>query len=324
MTRANVFGLAIFMAVLIGGSFIETISQWRRTRPAALMRARLATLDAGPASLEPVPAAAGTALFRERRRTSRLWGHLDERLTRFEVVGGKRGVQAAIALAVVMAMVALFVGCIDVVPSWAAALLFVVLPLASLVAAFRMMAGRLRMRMLNAFPDALDLMVRAVRTGVPVMRALEIVADECAQPVAGEFRLIADALRLGIELETVLTSAMQRLRIPEFSFFCVALLLQRETGGPLGETLEGLADIIRARKEVRQKTRALTAESRLASRIIACVPLVIFGSLYLIDRDYVNVLLDTSAGHLILIAAASLLTTGLIVIQRVAQLDTPR
>jgi Flp pilus assembly protein TadB len=100
------------------------------------------------------------------------------------------------------------------------------------------------------------------------------------------------------------------------------LLLQRETGGPLGETLEGLADIIRARKDLKQKTQALTAESRLASRIIACVPFVIFGALYVIDRDYALTLVNTRDGHFILVTAVSLLVFGMLVIQRIGRLDT--
>ncbi|WP_206951714.1 type II secretion system F family protein [Trinickia acidisoli] len=322
MSAANVFGFAVFAAVIFLGLIAQTAAKALRTRPAALMRARLATIDQAPGTVEEV--AQATALFREPGRHLRVWARLDERLLRFETVGGKSGLRLSLAASVGSVFVALATSRIDVVPVWATAILAVLLPIVTLLGTFRFFAERLRMRLLNVFPDALDLMVRAVRTGVPVMRALEIVADECAPPIAGEFRQIADALHLGIELETVLASAMKRLRIPEFSFFCVALLLQRETGGPLGETLEGLADIIRARKDIKLKTRALTAESRLASRIIACVPLVIFGALYVINRDYVRVLTDTRAGHLILVTAASLLTFGLLVIQRLGRLDTSR
>lgn len=322
MSAANVFALAVFAAVVLIGMIVQTIAEALRTRPAALVRARLAAID--PAVAVGEDDGEQAALFRDPRRRLRIWARLDERILRFETVGGKTGLRVSIAAACASVGVAVFVARIDVVPMWAGAILVFALPAVTMLGMFRYFADRLRMRLLNVFPDALDLMVRAVRTGVPVMRALEIVADECAQPIAGEFRQIADSLHLGIELETVLASAMQRLRIPEFSFFCVALLLQRETGGPLGETLEGLADIIRARKDIKQKTRALTAESRLASRIIACVPFVIFGALYAIDRDYARILLDTSAGHIILVTAALLLSFGLLVIQRLGRLETTR
>lgn len=319
MSAANVFALAVFAAVLLTGLIVQTVLRAVRNRPAALVRARLATIDQAPVVIEEDES---TALFRTPGRRLRIWARLDERILRFETVGGKIGLRVSIASACASVGIALVISRVDVMPMWAGAALVVVLPVATLLGMFRFFADRLRMRLLNVFPDALDLMVRAVRTGVPVMRALEIVADECAQPIAGEFRQIADSLHLGIELETILEGAMQRLRIPEFSFFCVALLLQRETGGPLGETLEGLADIIRARKDLKQKTQALTAESRLASRIIACVPFVIFGALYVIDRDYALTLVNTRDGHLILVTAVSLLVFGMLVIQRIGRLDT--
>ena len=320
MNRANLFALAAFVTVFSTGLLSHAARQIMRTRPAALMRARLFALNAAAAPAGDDTSAA--ALFHEQTRRWRFWTWLDDRLRRIEIVGGKVGLRLTAAVVTAAIAVAIGIARIDVVPGWAGPLLFVALPLAALRSFYKMLIERFRLRMLNVFPDALDLMVRAVRAGVPVVRAIEIVADECAQPLAAEFRQIADGLQLGIELETVLNEAMRRLRIPEFSFFCVALLLQRETGGSLGETLEGLADIIRGRKEVRQKTRALTAESRLASRVIACVPPVILGALYVTNRDYARVLLDTHAGHMILAVSAVLLVSGLLIIQRVAKLDT--
>lgn len=319
MSRANVFALAVFAGVMLAGLIAQTIVRALRTRPAAIVRARLAAIGQVPVVVEDDQS---MALFREPGRRLRIWARLDERILRFETVGGKTGLRVSVAAASASIGLALIIARIDVVPTWAGVVLAIALPIFTLLGMFRFFADRLRMRLLNVFPDALDLMVRAVRTGVPVMRALEIVADECAQPIAGEFRQIADSLHLGIELETILEGAMERLRIPEFSFFCVALLLQRETGGPLGETLEGLADIIRARKDIKQKTRSLTAESRLASRIIACVPFVMFAALYEIDRDYARLLLDTRSGHQILMIAAALLVFGMLVIQRIGRLDT--
>lgn len=320
MSRANLFALAVFVTVFSTGLLLNAALQVMRARPAALMRARLFALDAAAATAGDD---AGVAtLFHEQTRRLRFWTWLDDRLRRIEIVGGKFGPRLAGVVAAAAIAVAIGIARIDVVPAWAGPVLLAVLPLAALRAFYKMLIERFRLRMLGVFPDALDLMVRAVRAGVPVVRAIEIVADECAQPLAAEFRRIADGLQLGIELETVLNEAMRRLRIPEFSFFCVALLLQRETGGSLGETLEGLADIVRGRKEVRQKTRALTAESRLASRVIACVPPVVLGALYTINRDYAQVLISTHAGHMILVASGVLLVSGLVIIQRIAKLDT--
>ncbi|CAJ5199165.1 type II secretion system protein [Burkholderia pseudomallei] len=104
----------------------------------------------------------------------------------------------------------------------------------------------------------------------------------------------------------------------------MCLVLQRETGGNLTETLENLSGIIRTRRDIRMKTRALTAEGRIASKIIAAVPFAIAGFLFVVNRPYVNLLFHTRAGHKMLILAAVLLTVGLAMIRKIANLDTSR
>lgn len=322
MSAPNVFALAVFFAVLVSGLIAHTARQVLRSRPAAVMRARLAELgEVSDVPADDRPADAAT-LFHERNRRVKLWARLDDRLRYLEVVSGKNGLRLAALVVVAAAIAAVGIARIDVMPSWSLPVLLVVLPAFGVNWISRQLVERFRLAFLNVFPDALELMVRAVRAGVPTVRAIEIVADECAAPVSLEFRKIADSLRLGIELERILNESMHRLRVPEFSFFCVALLLQRETGGPLSDTLEGLSDIVRSRKDVRMKSRALTAESRLASRIIACVPPLVFGLLYTVNREYVQILLDTKPGHMIVVASGALLTFGLIVIQKIAKLDT--
>jgi Flp pilus assembly protein TadB len=104
----------------------------------------------------------------------------------------------------------------------------------------------------------------------------------------------------------------------------VCLVLQRETGGNLSETLENLSSIIRMRRDIRMKTKALTAEGRIASKIISAVPFAIMAFLYVVNRPYVELLFHTRAGHKMLILAAVLLTVGLSMIRKISNLDTSR
>ena len=169
--------------------------------------------------------------------------------------------------------------------------------------------SRYQRQFLDIFPDALDLIVRAVSSGLPAPEAIELVSREVRPPVGTEFQRLVDALRIGTELEEALQSAAERIRVPDFRFFAVSLLLQRQTGGGIAETLSNLGGIIRQRKALRLKARALTAEAHASAAIVATTPFVAGVGLFLIDRDLMTVLVFDPRGRFMLgIAVASLLT----------------
>jgi tight adherence protein B len=186
------------------------------------------------------------------------------------------------------------------------------------------MVARFRERFLTAFPDTLDLIIRAVRAGIPATQAICTAGVESEEPVRSTFRTMGDALLVGAELKEVLERAARRLQLADFSFFATCLILQRETGGNLGDTLENLSGIVRTRREIRSKSKALTAEGRIASKMISAVPFAIMGFLSLVNRPYVQVLFSTRAGHKILTLSAVLMTVGLWMIRKISNLDTSR
>ena len=173
----------------------------------------------------------------------------------------------------------------------------------------RFAQSRYQRQFLNLFPDALDLIVRAVRSGLPAPEAIELATHEVRPPVGTEFKQILDELRIGTEMEEALQRAADRIRVPDFRFFAVSLLLQRQTGGGIAETLSNLSGIIRQRKALRMKARALTAEAQASAAIIASTPFVAGVGLFVINRDLVSVLFIDPRGRFLLgIAVASLLT----------------
>jgi Flp pilus assembly protein TadB len=173
----------------------------------------------------------------------------------------------------------------------------------------RFAQSRYQRKFLEIFPDALDLIVRAVRSGLPAPEAIELVTHEVRPPVATEFRNILDELRIGTEMDEALQRAADRIRVPDFRFFAVSLLLQRQTGGGIAETLSNLSGIIRQRKALRMKARALTAEAQASAAIIATAPFVAGVGLFVINRDLIAVLFIDPRGRFMLgIAVASLLT----------------
>src|SRR6266699_19536 len=115
---------------------------------------------------------------------------------------------------------------------------------------------------INLFPDAIDLMVRALRSGLPISEAIIMASHEIGDPIGSEFRTIESGMRLGRDLESLLWDIGKRIDAPEFRFFIIALSVQRETGGNLAETLSNLADVLRRRRQMRAKVHAMASEAR--------------------------------------------------------------
>lgn len=165
--------------------------------------------------------------------------------------------------------------------------------------------------LLNQLPDAIGLVVRATRAGIPVSESLRMVCAELGEPIAPLFRRIVDETAVGVDLETVLARASANVRLPEFRFFAVTLVLQRETGGNLTEPLENLADMIRQRRRVRLRTRALTSEARSSAAVLAALPFLAGGGLFVLNPDYARRLIDEPSGNMMLAVAGGLLIVGI-------------
>ncbi|MGH7076160.1 MAG: type II secretion system F family protein [Stellaceae bacterium] len=153
------------------------------------------------------------------------------------------------------------------------------------------------------FPDAIDLIVRAVRAGLPVIAAMEAAGNETPEPVGREFRRVIADTRIGLSIEEALARAAARIGIIEFNFFVASVQLQRESGGNLTETLATLSAVLRRRDELRAKTKALTAEARMSATVLAAMPFVTAGAIMAITPGYFKPLFKDPIGGYILGAA---------------------
>ena len=138
------------------------------------------------------------------------------------------------------------------------------------------------------FPDAIELMVRGLRSGLPITETLGIVAGEIPGPVGLEFRAVADKMKIGRTMEAALQETADRLGTPEFQFFVITLAIQRETGGNLAETLSNLADVLRKRAQMKLKIRAMSSESKASAYIVGSLPFVVFTLVWLINPSYMD------------------------------------
>ena len=138
------------------------------------------------------------------------------------------------------------------------------------------------------FPDAIELMVRGLRSGLPITETLGIVAGEIPGPVGIEFRMVSDKMKIGRTMESALQDTADRLGTPEFQFFVITLAIQRETGGNLAETLSNLADVLRKRAQMKLKIRAMSSESKASAWIVGSLPFVVFTLVWFINPTYMS------------------------------------
>jgi tight adherence protein B len=155
-----------------------------------------------------------------------------------------------------------------------------------------MVVGTLISRRVGAFtakfPDAIELMVRGLRSGLPISETLTIVGQEIQDPIGLEFRAITDRIRIGKSMDSALQEAADKMGTPEIQFFCITLAIQRETGGNLAETLSNLSEVLRKRAQMKLKIRAMSSESKASAYIIGALPFLVFGVIYFVSPSYMG------------------------------------
>ena len=138
------------------------------------------------------------------------------------------------------------------------------------------------------FPDAIELLVRGLRSGLPISETLGIVGAEIPGPVGDEFRSVVDKIKIGRTMDVALQETADRLNTPEFQFFVITLQIQRETGGNLAETLSNLSEVLRKRMQMKLKIRAMSSESKASAYIIGSLPFIVFFLIYQINPEYIG------------------------------------
>ncbi|KXV10938.1 secretion system protein [Caballeronia megalochromosomata] len=324
MSTVDLVTFGTFAVALLLGVMLLVVQDMRRQRPDARIQARVQAAFPATGSNGRETRHEDSDLFTFSRNDNVFSRWFAPKIARLKTVAGAGGLRAVIITAVVAEVLALAMSKLLPLPAFATPALVFGLPVLGAMQAYRFLVERFKRRFLDGFPDLIDLIVRAVRAGVPVTHVMGVASSECAEPLKSEFQLMGDGLKVGLDLEEVLATAVTRIGIPDFSFFCVCLLLQRETGGQLGETLENLAGIVRRRREIRQKTKALTGEARITTKILASVPFFILGSMFMLNRAYLMVLFETSGGQKVLTCAAISLAMGLGIVHKMSKLDTAR
>ncbi len=173
----------------------------------------------------------------------------------------------------------------------------------------------------EAFPDALDLLARAVRAGHAFTTGFELIATEMPEPVAGEFRTTYDQQNLGLPLREALQNLIERVPSGDVRLFVTALQIQRESGGNLAEILDNLSEVIRARFTLYRHIKTVTAEGRMSLYFLMVLPIAAGILMYLSNPDYMTPLIEEPLGHLFLQVAVGLQIVGFFVIRKIASME---
>lgn len=188
---------------------------------------------------------------------------------------------------------------------------------------FSRVESKRRSALLWQFPDALAMIVRAIRVGVPVIDAVRNVSLAAPNPTASEFHRLVEQIAIGTPLDEAVTELAVRTGLAEYRFFATALSLQTQTGGTLSETLENLADVIRKRAALKARGHAMTAEARTSSSILALLPVLTGIMLYLLNPSYIMILFTDPTGKVFFSSAVIMLILGMLAIRAIIKSVLP-
>lgn len=179
-----------------------------------------------------------------------------------------------------------------------------------------MAVARRQKKFTDHFADAMDIIVRGVRTGLPLNDCLKIIAHESPEPLAGEFLRVVEAEGLGIPIEVCLERMYERMPLSEVNFFATVLNIQKTTGGNLGESLSNLANVLRGRKLLREKIKSLSAEAKMSAIIIGFLPIGVMTLITIVAPDYMSELYTTPTGHRNLMIGAGMMVAGTTIMRK--------
>lgn len=188
-----------------------------------------------------------------------------------------------------------------------------------LVIKFR--ASRRQKKFLEEFPNAVDVIVRGVKAGLPLVDCMRIISKDSQEPVKSEFLAIIEEQAIGVPLGEAISKLPQRMPLAEANFFAIVITIQAQAGGSLSEALAGLSKVLRGRKQMKAKITAMSQEAKSSAGIIGSLPFFVSGIIYLVAPQYIIVLWTTSAGNMILVGCAVSMALGSLVMRNMINFD---
>ena len=176
-------------------------------------------------------------------------------------------------------------------------------------------------KFLQAFPDAVDVIVRGIKAGLPLLDSLKLIAAEAQEPVRSEFRSIIETQMIGIPIGEACLKLYERMPVPEANFFGIVISIQQRAGGNLSEALGNLSRVLRDRKKMKAKIQAMSMEAKASAAIIGALPLAVMMLVYITSPQYISLLWTEPFGRMMLAASAVWMSCGIFVMRRMINFD---
>jgi tight adherence protein B len=176
-------------------------------------------------------------------------------------------------------------------------------------------------KFLNAFPDAVDIIVRGVKAGLPLLDCMKMITVEAPEPLKTEFRAIVETQAIGMPLGEACAKLYERTPVPEANFFAIVISIQQKAGGNLSEALGNLSRVLRDRKKMKAKIQAMSQEAKASASIIGSLPIAVMTLVYITSPQYMSLLFTEPLGHLMLAGSAIWMTMGVLVMKKMINFD---
>jgi tight adherence protein B len=176
-------------------------------------------------------------------------------------------------------------------------------------------------KFLAGFPDAVDIIVRGIKAGLPLLDSLRIITTDAPEPLKSEFRAILETQTVGIPIGDACGKLYERIPVPEANFFGIVISIQQRAGGNLSEALGNLSRVLRDRKKMKNKIQAMSMEAKASASIIACLPPAVAGLVYLTSPQYIELLWTHPTGRMMLMMCAAWMFIGVLVMRKMINFD---
>jgi tight adherence protein B len=182
-------------------------------------------------------------------------------------------------------------------------------------------AKKRQKQFMEEFPNAIDAIVRGIRSGLPLNDCFRLIAQEAKEPLKGEFRSIVESQTMGVSIGDAAEKIYSRIPLSEVNFFAIVIQIQAKSGGNLGEILSNLSKVIRDRKKLRDKVDAMSMEAKSSATIIGALPFLVGGLVFMGSPDYISLLWTTKAGQVGLGACLTIMGVGILVMRNMINFD---
>jgi tight adherence protein B len=176
-------------------------------------------------------------------------------------------------------------------------------------------------KFLQHFPDAVDIIVRGIKAGLPLLDSMRVIVADAPEPVKSEFRAIIETQSIGIPLGEACNKLYERIPLPEANFFGIVVAIQQKSGGNLSEALGNLSRVLRDRKKMKAKIKAMSMEAKASAGIIGSLPILVMGIVYITSPDYIELLWTTPTGRMLLAGSAFWMAVGIFSMKKMINFD---